>query len=254
MNAPAAFAAPRAKRRKEVVKKGPALRSDGECCEHGTGGGVAEAAEGAAPVVVAGTDAATSEVRPSEAATTAVAESRLHESEPASPRSAPTVDAPTVGDAVPNEFRQGPNGEGGEAREAAAESAMESEPRILRSPDPIDREEPSVKAPMLAASTGSPPPALETGSQPIRPTTMDAARPRREHRRRLAWAELMRRTMDLDVLECPRCGERMKVIACIDRPDVVERILRAVGLWEEPPPLAPSRAGPDDGPEWDHLG
>ncbi len=73
--------------------------------------------------------------------------------------------------------------------------------------------------------------------------------------------------MDLDVLECPKCGERMSVIATIDQPEVVEKFLRAVGLWEEPPPLAPSRAGPDDGqpseaphsgaeegPEWDHVG
>ena len=57
----------------------------------------------------------------------------------------------------------------------------------------------------------------------------------------------------------------MKVIACIDEPEVVEKILMAMDLWKEPPPVARSRAGPpvrnadadppaDDGFEWDHLG
>src|SRR5260370_16414446 len=34
--------------------------------------------------------------------------------------------------------------------------------------------------------------------------------------RRLAWAALMRRTWDLDVLACPRCGERLELIAVIE--------------------------------------
>jgi len=53
------------------------------------------------------------------------------------------------------------------------------------------------------------------------------------HMRR-SWASLMLRSLLLDVLKCPRCPGRMKVIACIDQPEVIEKFLRAAGLWTEP--------------------
>jgi hypothetical protein len=37
----------------------------------------------------------------------------------------------------------------------------------------------------------------------------------------------MRRVFDLDVLECPRCGGRMSVIATIEAADVLRKILSA---------------------------
>ncbi len=69
-------------------------------------------------------------------------------------------------------------------------------------------------------------------------------RPRRGPRRRTPWAELLLRSLDLDVLWCPGCGGRMKVIACIDEPGVVEKVLRAMGLWREVPLVAPARSPP----------
>jgi hypothetical protein len=74
---------------------------------------------------------------------------------------------------------------------------------------------------------------------PALPTSVPVAT-RRPRRKRLSWATLMMRTLGLDVLACPRCGERMKVIACIDQPAVIEKILRAVGLWEDEPAGRPS--------------
>ena len=44
--------------------------------------------------------------------------------------------------------------------------------------------------------------------------------------RNYLWAELMRRSMGLDVLACPRCGGLLRLIAVIDDPAVVERVLR----------------------------
>jgi hypothetical protein len=41
---------------------------------------------------------------------------------------------------------------------------------------------------------------------------------------RLDWAKLMRRTLALDPLSCPTCGERLRPIAEITNPDVIERI------------------------------
>ena len=55
------------------------------------------------------------------------------------------------------------------------------------------------------------------------------------------WADLMRRAFALDVLACPRCGGRMTVIATIDDPRVVRKILDHLGLpttvpMPRPPP------------------
>ena len=44
------------------------------------------------------------------------------------------------------------------------------------------------------------------------------------------WALLMRRAFDLDVLRCPRCAGRMQLIATIDDPTVIQRILAHLGL------------------------
>ncbi len=48
----------------------------------------------------------------------------------------------------------------------------------------------------------------------------------RRHGRNYLWADLMRRSLDLDVLACPRCGGRLRLIALIDDAAVIQRILR----------------------------
>lgn len=65
--------------------------------------------------------------------------------------------------------------------------------------------------------------------------------------RNYAWAELMRRVFDLDVLKCDRCGGRMRILAAINPPDAIRKILECLGLPSRPPPIA--RALPD--PELD---
>ena len=40
------------------------------------------------------------------------------------------------------------------------------------------------------------------------------------------WADLMRRAFNFDVLACPRCGGRLRLIALIDESAVTQRILR----------------------------
>jgi Putative transposase len=58
------------------------------------------------------------------------------------------------------------------------------------------------------------------------------------------WAELMRRTFGYDVLACPRCGGRLRLIALIEQTLVIQRILRHLGLQTDLPPPAPARAPP----------
>src|SRR5262249_47232193 len=50
------------------------------------------------------------------------------------------------------------------------------------------------------------------------------------------WADLLRRVFAIDALACPNCGGRMRVIATIDDPRVVRRILRHLGLLGVPGP------------------
>jgi hypothetical protein len=60
------------------------------------------------------------------------------------------------------------------------------------------------------------------------------------------WAELMRRTFGFDVLACPKCGGRLKLIAMIEQPEVIEKILSHLGLPTEGPRPLPARAPPEE--------
>ena len=64
----------------------------------------------------------------------------------------------------------------------------------------------------------------------------------REARKR--WAALIKQVYETDPLACPKCGSTMKLIGCIEQhqSEVIEKILRHCGLWEE----APARAPPQD--------
>jgi len=61
--------------------------------------------------------------------------------------------------------------------------------------------------------------------------------------RRRTWAQLLARVYGVDALKCWRCGKRMKIIAFLTDPEVVEEILRHTGKWgakrERGPPEQP---------------
>jgi hypothetical protein len=89
---------------------------------------------------------------------------------------------------------------------------------------------------------------------PLAPPTSDASAtvpvPPPAARRRLPWAQLLRRLLHVDALACPRCSTRsrpapMVVLAFLTDPDVVAKILRHLGLHTCPPPLAPPRSSAD---------
>jgi len=58
------------------------------------------------------------------------------------------------------------------------------------------------------------------------------------------WAQLMARSFGFDVLQCPRCGGRFRLIALIDDPWVIQRILSHLGLPTDVPAARPPRAPP----------
>ena len=56
--------------------------------------------------------------------------------------------------------------------------------------------------------------------------------------RNYAWADLLKRVFEVDVLECPRCGGRMRILCAIHPPDAIRRILDCLHLPSRPPPIA----------------
>ena len=58
-----------------------------------------------------------------------------------------------------------------------------------------------------------------------------------QHGRNYSWADLMKRVWALDVLECPRCQGRMRIVAAIHPPDATRKILNCLGLPSRTPPV-----------------
>jgi hypothetical protein len=57
------------------------------------------------------------------------------------------------------------------------------------------------------------------------------------------WARLLRRSFDVDVMKCPRCEGRLRVLTVITERDVVQRIFAHLAIPADPPPLARAREG-----------
>ena len=57
---------------------------------------------------------------------------------------------------------------------------------------------------------------------------------------RLSWSRLRRRVFDLDVERCV-CGGKLKIIAAIEAPTVIVKILTHLGLPARAPPRSPAR-------------
>ena len=58
---------------------------------------------------------------------------------------------------------------------------------------------------------------------------------------RMTWARLLKRVFDIDIERCTHCGGKLKIIAVIEEPDVIEKILTHIGLSPQPPPRTPAR-------------
>ncbi len=58
---------------------------------------------------------------------------------------------------------------------------------------------------------------------------------------RMSWARLLKRVFDIDIEHCPHCGGRLKIIAAIEDPAVIVRILKHLGLPARAPPRTPAR-------------
>jgi len=86
-------------------------------------------------------------------------------------------------------------------------------------------------------------PPVQRGSSATTPRNVGAPYNR-------TWAELMRRGLDIDVLECPDCGGCLRFVAAIMLSSAIRRILRRLNLPSEPVELAPARAPPELDDAW----
>ena len=81
---------------------------------------------------------------------------------------------------------------------------------------------------------------------PAPQTTADAGDCQHAHSAplRMTWARLLKRVFDIDIERC-ECGGKLKLIAVIEEPAVIEKILMHIGLDPQPPPIAPARRRAD---------
>ena len=72
-------------------------------------------------------------------------------------------------------------------------------------------------------------------------TVEKACEPAHEHAHaaaRMSWARLLKRVFDLDLEHCPQCGGEFRIIAAIEEPAVIVRILTHLGLPTRAPAWA----------------
>jgi hypothetical protein len=85
----------------------------------------------------------------------------------------------------------------------------------------------------------SPPPELKiTGAN----EAADSDKPPSE--KRISWARLLKRVFDIDVTLCASCKGFVKIIAAIEDPKVIKKILTHLGLPPSAPPIRPARGPP----------
>ena len=67
----------------------------------------------------------------------------------------------------------------------------------------------------------------------------DSQADRFSRERRRSWARLLKKIYEIDPLRCPQCGHAMQIIAFIEQPAVIRKILRHLQLWQRPPRSPP---------------
>lgn len=66
--------------------------------------------------------------------------------------------------------------------------------------------------------------------QPASAAEVSEPKPRRIPSKK--WRDLIKKVWEADPLLCPHCQNEMRIVGLIDEAEVIERILRHLGLWE----------------------
>ncbi len=57
----------------------------------------------------------------------------------------------------------------------------------------------------------------------------------------MSWARLLKRVFGIDLEHCPNCGGALKIVAAIEDPLVIAKILTHLNLPARAPPRSPAR-------------
>jgi len=57
----------------------------------------------------------------------------------------------------------------------------------------------------------------------------------------MSWAQLLKRVFAIDITACPQCGGALTILAAIEDPAVIIKILTHLDLPSRAPPRAPAR-------------
>lgn len=137
---------------------------------------------------------------------------------------------------------------------AKPKACIERKPLAPSNPRPEPKPHPSVAtAPVQAATTAPAPALLLAHSQPIAESEVRPATITVKHWQRLLdgellatsryvdWAVLLQRSFGFDALRCPKCDQKMRVVATLAEPSAVRRILQHLGMRANPLEAAPAR-------------
>ena len=72
---------------------------------------------------------------------------------------------------------------------------------------------------------------VQTEGDAVEAIDVSAHKPRRIPSKK--WRELIKKVWEVDPLRCPKCSREIRIVLLIDEEDVIERILRHFGLWQE---------------------
>ena len=71
-----------------------------------------------------------------------------------------------------------------------------------------------------------------------------------ERRAAMTWAQRLKRVFGIDIETCPACSGAVRIVACVEDPDVIEKILTHLDVkggdaeaTRRPPSLAPPQRG-----------
>ncbi len=99
-----------------------------------------------------------------------------------------------------------------------------------------------VPAPVAAVLTCPHVPAFKESADPnSEKETIEERSPAPPRRKNYTWSQLLRRVFDIDVSICELCGGPVKIIAAIEDPTTVQKILDHLALPSKPPPISPAR-------------
>jgi len=108
---------------------------------------------------------------------------------------------------------------------------------VLASRSPHRRYLPDKPTPLIDTEHGA---DGQDSGLPSAGTSDKKQKPRK--RKRIPWAQLLKRTFKIDVLKCDKCGGRMKLVDVVFDPPTIATTLRALGLPVRAPPIAPARS------------